>query len=100
MIRIKGEKKMEKVVKEGLKIDLHIHSCFSATKDKDKVKDGTKENLPVLIAALNENEVNVCAITDHDNFNYELYAEVKKQEGVGSIKKVLPGIEFSVLFGH
>ena len=38
------------------------------------------------------------AITDHDNFDYEIYKRLKKEEGKGSIKKVFPGIEFSVIY--
>lgn len=89
---------MEKIVSKGLKIDLHIHSVYSKKKDGDKVKNNTIENLSVLINKLNENGIEMCAITDHDTFNYEIYENLKEQEGVGSIKKVLPGIEFSVKF--
>lgn len=94
-------KNCSKIVSRGLKIDLHIHSIYSATKDgKDKVKNGTKDNLPILIQKLNEQGVEMCAITDHDYFNYDLYIELKKEENEGgSIKKVLPGVEFSVDHG-
>ncbi len=89
---------MEKIVSKGLKIDLHIHSVYSKKKDGDKVKNNTIENLPILVSKLNENGIEMCAITDHDTFNYEIYETLKREEGVGSIKKVLPGIEFSVRF--
>ena len=36
---------MDKVVKTGLKIDLHIHSAASAHKDGVKVKNNTLENI-------------------------------------------------------
>lgn len=68
------------IVETGMKIDLHIHSKASSTKDGAKVKNNTKENLPLLVAKLNDNEVNICAITDHDVFSYELYSELKKQK--------------------
>lgn len=42
-------KNCPKIVNRGLKIDLHIHSIYSSSKDgKEKVKNGTIENLPVL----------------------------------------------------
>lgn len=87
------------IVETGMKIDLHIHSKASSAKDGAKVKNNTKENLPLLVEKLNDNEVNICAITDHDVFSYELYSELKKAElQENTIKKVLPGIEFSVRF--
>lgn len=90
---------MEKIVSKGMKIDLHIHSCVSAHKDKKRVKNNTKENIGLLIQKLNENEVNICSITDHDIFSYEMYSELKKAEkNNNSILKVLPGVEFSVRF--
>lgn len=90
---------MDKIVKTGLKIDLHIHSCFSAKKDGKKVKDNTIQNVPVLIEKLTTQGVNICAITDHDSFSYEMYSTLKSAETQnGSICKVLPGVEFSVTF--
>lgn len=88
---------MEKIVKQPLKIDFHIHSHSSNHKDKDIVRDGTIDNLPILISKLVENEVNMVSITDHDNFDYEMYKKLKEEEKKDNcIKKVLPGIEFSV----
>lgn len=90
---------MESVVKSGMKIDLHIHSCVSSHKDGKKVKKNTIENIPVLIQKLNEQSVNICAITDHDAFSYDMYCALKAAENAGgSIQKVLPGVEFSVRF--
>ena len=90
---------MDNIVKHGLKIDLHIHSCASASKDGSKVQNNTIENIPILIRKLDENGVNICAITDHDTFSVEMYSELKKAElDNSSIKKVLPGVEFSVSF--
>ena len=45
---------MDKVVKTGLKFDLHIHSAASAHKDGAKVKNNTLENIGILIQKLNE----------------------------------------------
>lgn len=90
---------MDQIVTKGIRIDLHIHSVFSKAKDGKKVKNNTLENLSILIKGLIDNDVEMCAITDHDAFNYELYKELKKQEmEENCIKKVLPGIEFSVEF--
>ncbi len=91
---------MEKIVEEGYKIDLHIHSIYSSGKDKNKVKYNTLEHIPVLASKLNENGVQICALTDHDAFNLEMYTELKKLEvdKNSKIEKVLPGIEFSVVF--
>lgn len=90
---------MEKIVSKGLKIDLHIHSEYSKNKDGEKVADNTLNNLPILVQGLINHQVEMCAITDHDNFNYELYSELKKEElKENCILKVLPGIEFSVEF--
>lgn len=90
---------MNKIVKHGLKIDLHIHSCASASKDGIKVKNNTIENIPLLISKLDENGVNICSITDHDTFSLEMYNALKKAElDKSSIQKVLPGVEFSVSF--
>lgn len=90
---------MDKIVQHGLKFDLHIHSCVSASKDGSKVKNNTVENIPILIGKLNENSVNICAITDHDTFSLEMYNALKTAESDdSSIQKVLPGVEFSVSF--
>lgn len=88
----------KKIVKEGIKVDFHIHSVGSKYKDHAKVKNLTIENIGNLIDKLNENNVNMCAITDHDNFEFDIYKKLKNEEGKGSIQKVLPGVEFSVLF--
>ena len=85
---------MDRIVKEALKVDFHIHSYASHFKDHDKVKNGTIDNLPILISKLNDNGVNMLSITDHDNFDYNLYAKLKDEENNNSncIKKVLPGV--------
>ena len=89
-----------KVIDSGYKIDLHIHSIYSHGKDKGKVAFNTLENISVLAEKLNENNVQICAITDHDIFDYDMYDALKKYEVLttSSIIKVFPGIEFSVEF--
>ncbi len=63
---------MDKIVETGYKIDLHIHSAFSRGKDKGKVAFNTLENIDTLIEKLNENRVQICAITDHDIFDFTI----------------------------
>lgn len=88
----------EKIVKKGEKIDFHIHSFASYHKDNSKVKDGTIDKIDNLVTKLLENDVNMCSITDHDNFDYDLYAKLKEEEAKDNcIKKVIPGVEFSVI---
>lgn len=90
---------MQKIVQEGLKIDLHIHSVISHNKDGSKVSNNTLDNIPLLIQKLSDNNVNMCAITDHDSFSFKMYQALKKAEGEdNSILKVLPAVEFTVSF--
>ena len=90
---------MQKVVSTGLKLDLHIHSAMSSSKDGAKVRNNTLSNIPILIDRLNDQGVNICAITDHDVFSYDMYSTLKQAEFAGgAIQKVLPGVEFSVCF--
>lgn len=92
---------MERIVRKGIKVDFHIHSIYSVTKDDLNIlKNSTEENLPTLIEKLKINGVEMCAITDHDTFNYNLYQKLKTYENDtnSSLVKVLPGIEFSVMF--
>ena len=46
---------MDKIVSSGYKFDLHIHSCFSKNKDKDRVQNNTAANIQVLLNKLEEN---------------------------------------------
>lgn len=81
------------------KIDLHIHSAKSGntkTGDIEITKNSTINNISVLLQKLDENEINMIAITDHNIFDKELYLELKKKENYGSLKKVLPGIELDL----
>ena len=43
---------------------MHIHSVCSCGKDKGKVAFNTLDHIPVLVDKLNENGVQMCAITD------------------------------------
>lgn len=89
----------DRIVYEPVKIDLHIHSAASAHKDGKKVKDGTDENIDTLFAKLEDNHVNMAAITDHDAFDYAVYDALRsKTSGAKYLRKVLPGVEFTVSF--
>lgn len=84
------------IVKKIQKVDFHIHSAVS-TKDGDKVKSNTIENIDVLVSKLSENNINMASITDHNAFSLEMYDKFKFYEGK-TLAKVLPGIEFDVEF--
>ena len=63
------------------------------------MKDGTVENIDVLFERLEKNEVNMAAITDHDAFDYGVYDALRhKVDGARHLRKVLPGVEFTVSF--
>lgn len=88
-----------KIVENGVKVDFHIHSVASMHKEEaGAVDNSTIENLNVLVKKLNEREINMCSISDHDNFDFDIYKKLKEQENIGTIKKVLPAIEFSVKY--
>lgn len=90
---------MERIVTKPTRIDLHIHSAASVvTKDKGKkeLSDCDKDHVNVLLRGLEAHGINMCAITDHDCFDKDLYFALKEREGDGCLNKVLPGIEFSV----
>lgn len=84
------------------KIDLHIHSAASGkTKNGDLeiTKNSTINNVNVLLDKLNDdhNQINMCAITDHNIFDCELYLKLKENEMSGKyLKKVLPGVELDL----
>lgn len=89
----------DRIVHEPVKIDLHIHSAASAHKDHKTVKDGTVENIDTLFTKLEEHHVNMAAITDHDVFDYAVYDALRsKTPGAKHLRKVLPGVEFTVAF--
>lgn len=95
--KLEKENYLDKVVTSPIKVDLHIHSKYSDTKDeKSLIGEGTIENLPVLFDKLKKYDVNMASITDHDFFSYSMYKAFKNYEGKGSIKKILPGVEFSL----
>lgn len=87
------------IVENGVKVDFHIHSIASKHKEESgKVENSTIDKLDILIENLNDRQINMCSISDHDNFDINIYKALKKQENKGSIKKVLPAVEFSVKY--
>lgn len=90
---------IEKIIKTGNKVDFHIHSIASKHKESDDcVNLSTLDNIDLLIKKLNQREINMCSISDHDNFDFDIYNKLKKEENKGSIKKVFPAVEFSVTY--
>lgn len=83
-----------------ISIDLHIHSTFSSYKEKTGyVENSNIENIGVLLQKLNENNINMFAITDHNRFSYDLYSAIKNKISENLFKNVyknLPGVEFDV----
>lgn len=83
-----------------IKFDLHIHSNASAYKEANGiVAQSTKENLDVLFDKLNQYQVSLFAITDHNRFDADLYKAIKQKlltDKEKYPKNALAGIEFDV----
>lgn len=85
-----------------IKFDLHIHSVASKYKeDKNIVDDSTMEKINVLLSKLNEHQVALFSITDHNRFNVELYKEIDRILNNSDceyeyVKAILSGVEFDV----
>ena len=82
-----------------IKFDLHIHSNESAYKENGKiVSKSTPENIDVLLEKLNDHEVSLFSITDHNRFNAELYAKIdnimsSKNYKYKNVKGIVAGVE-------
>ncbi len=83
-----------------IKFDLHIHSVASKYKEATGIVDeSTIENANVLLDKLNENNVALFSITDHNRFYVKLYEELDKLLAKGSypnVKALVAGVEFDV----
>lgn len=83
-----------------MKFDLHIHSIDSKYKESDGiVDDSTIDNTEVLLKKLDENEVGLFSITDHNRFNVELYNKLDSEIKSGkyeNVKGIVAGVEFDV----
>lgn len=83
-----------------MKFDLHIHSIASRYKEPDGiVGNSTVENVEVLLKKLDENQVGLFSITDHNRFNVKLYTKldsVIKSGKYKNVKGIVAGVEFDV----
>lgn len=84
-----------------INIDLHIHSKASAYKESAGfVNNSSIENLDVLFNKLQENDINLFSITDHNRFDVELYEKALELIESGkypAVKGILSGVEFDVV---
>lgn len=94
---------MDNVLNSVIKFDLHIHSKASKYKERTGIVDqSTKENLEVLLSQLNQHNVALFSITDHNRFDPELYAKINNilaqdDHPYPNVKAVLAGVEFDVI---
>ena len=83
-----------------IKFDLHIHSYASLYKEGKDIVDNSKvENAEILMAKLNEQNVGLFSITDHNRFWPELYKRFDELIDSGSypnVKGIVAGVEFDV----
>lgn len=83
-----------------IKFDLHIHSFVSKYKESEGIVDAsTIERAPVLLQKLNEADVGLFSITDHNRFWPELYEKLDELIDSAQYPKVqglLAGVEFDV----
>lgn len=90
-----------KIVTSSVRVDFHIHSAASVrTRDagNEALARCTPDRVETLVEKMSDPKlsINMCAITDHDCFDVEMYRALKSKEGHGSLEKVLPGVEFTV----
>ena len=94
---------MEIVLNSVIKFDLHIHSIASKYKESAGIVDqSTKENVGVLLNKLNENNVALFSITDHNRFDPDIYIEISNilsqdNHPYQNVKAVIAGVEFDVI---
>lgn len=86
--------KEDNIVRKLQKVDFHIHSVASL-KDGDKVQFNTIDNIEILVDKLIKNGISMAAITDHNEFDIDIYNKFKSFEG-RKLNKILPGVEFDV----
>ena len=83
-----------------IKFDLHIHSFASRYKESEGIVDAsTTDNAAVLLEKLNDADVGLFSITDHNRFWPELYEKLDELIASGQFSKVqglLAGVEFDV----
>lgn len=83
-----------------INFDLHIHSIYSEYKEeKNYVSNSNENNIDILLKKLNEKNINLFSITDHNRFSYNLYTKLKNKinsPDYPNVQSILPGIEFDV----
>jgi predicted ATPase len=85
-----------------IKFDLHIHSICSSYKETTNIVDeSTSANVDVLLSKLEENQVVLFSITDHNRFNVDLYKTIdhvlnNSDKKYRYVKSALSGVEFDV----
>ena len=83
-----------------INFDLHIHSIYSEYKEeKNYVSNSNEDNIDILLKKLNEKNINLFSITDHNRFSYNLYTKLKNKinsPDYPNVQSILPGIEFDV----
>lgn len=71
-------KRSTEFVKRYYKFDLYIYSIKSGYKEEfDYLRNSTIDNVNVLLRNLNDNNINLFSITNHNRFNLNLYNKVK-----------------------
>ena len=66
------------MLNNNIRIDLHIHSKASEYKEENGYVDESNiENVNDLLSKLQENNINLISITDHNKFDFKLYEKIK-----------------------
>lgn len=83
-----------------MRFDLHIHSFASKYKESNDIVDkSTIDNVDVLLHKLQEYEVGLFSITDHNRFDVELYEKLDsiiQTKAYSNVEGLLAGVEFDV----
>jgi predicted ATPase len=90
------------LLNSDINVDLHIHSRASSYKEPAGLLESCgEENVDVLLGRLNDCEINVFSITDHNRFDASLYRTFRGAINEGkyaNVKCIMPGVEFNVAF--
>lgn len=83
-----------------INVDLHIHSKASAYKEPSGLVDNnTIEKLNILFEKLQEKDIGLFSLTDHNRFDSHLYEkalEIIESKKYPNVKGLLSGVEFDV----
>ena len=85
---------------ETINFDLHIHSYASKYKERiGIVDDSIVENAEVLMSKLQESQVGLFSVTDHNRFWFELYIRLDQlvaSREYPAVQGLVAGVEFDV----